>query len=142
MIIVARANFVSLFRSSDSALKRSQPALHSASSRSTPLVDPPKFLVKLIHINGTAKGFQRLPLVFVHHDRTILMPDFNICTLLNTINAHVDIHSIEDYVRTDASMETKQPGTVAFVFGLPRPDASDIDPSISPVNLTPTYSIR
>ena len=95
-----------LFRSLSSGLKRSQPALQSISSRPTPLAGSPKSLVKLIHINGTSTGFRRLPLVFVHHDRTILMPAFNICTLLNTINAHVDIHSIEDYVRTDASIDT------------------------------------
>jgi hypothetical protein len=40
-----------------------------------------------------------IPIIFVHYQKTILIPDFNIVNLLQLINPNFDIHTIEDYVR-------------------------------------------
>ena len=62
---------------------------------------PSKTLVKLIHIhpeqNDRIKG--KLSLIFIHYQKTIFIPDFNICTLLKSITMNIDTDMIQDYVR-------------------------------------------
>lgn len=53
-----------------------------------------KFLVKLIHIE------QKYPLIFIHYNQQIYIPDFNIYTLLQIVNSTIDIQTIEDYALT------------------------------------------
>lgn len=65
---------------------------------------PNKSLIKLIYIKRTnihqqLHIEQKLPLIFVYHQRSILIPDFNICILLKIINPNIDIDIIHDYVR-------------------------------------------
>jgi hypothetical protein len=42
---------------------------------------------------------QKLSVIFIYYQKSILIPDFNICTLLKTINPNINIDTIEDYVR-------------------------------------------
>jgi hypothetical protein len=42
---------------------------------------------------------EKLSLIFIYYEKTILIPDFNICTLLKMINPNIDVNIIEDYVR-------------------------------------------
>jgi len=69
----------------------------------------PRSYVKVIHVNIETNTFNRqkyhnqqgqiLPIIFVRHQKTILIPDFNICTLLKIINSNINLHTIENYVR-------------------------------------------
>jgi len=56
-----------------------------------------KNLVKLIYINDPIKD--KFPLIFIHYQKTIFIPDFNIYTLLKIIHSNIDIDIIKDYVR-------------------------------------------
>lgn len=38
-------------------------------------------------------------MIFVLYKKTILIPDFNIATILKLIDENIDIHAVEDYVR-------------------------------------------
>ena len=49
--------------------------------------------------NNQQKQPQILPIIFVRYQKTILIPDFNICTLLKIVNSNINIHTIENYVR-------------------------------------------
>jgi hypothetical protein len=40
-----------------------------------------------------------IPIIFVRYKNTILVPDFNIVTLLKLINSNINLHTIEHYVR-------------------------------------------
>ena len=42
---------------------------------------------------------QLIPIIFVRYQKTILIPDFNICALLKMINPNIDIHTVAHYVR-------------------------------------------
>jgi hypothetical protein len=53
--------------------------------------------VKLIHLHIDEQ--QILPIVFVRYQKSILIPDFNICTLLKTIDLNINNTTIEQYVR-------------------------------------------
>lgn len=68
----------------------------------------PRLYIKVIHVNIEPNTFdrreyhnqqQRLPIIFVRYQKTILMPDFNICTLLKIINPNMNLQTIENYVR-------------------------------------------
>jgi hypothetical protein len=65
----------------------------------------PRPYVKLVHVNietdkEECKNQQQLfPIIFVRYQKTILIPDFNICSLLKMINPSINIHAIEHYVR-------------------------------------------
>ncbi|CAF1489545.1 unnamed protein product [Adineta steineri] len=60
-----------------------------------------KPLVKLIHTNTQINNIpQKLPLIFIHYEKSILIPDFNICSLLKMINSNIDTDIIEDYALT------------------------------------------
>jgi hypothetical protein len=37
--------------------------------------------------------------MFIHYQKSIFIPDFNICTLLKMINSNIDTDIIQDYVR-------------------------------------------
>lgn len=62
---------------------------------------PVKTLVKLIYINPQLNDpvKDKLPLIFIHYQKIIFIPDFNICTLLKMIHSNIDINTIKDYVR-------------------------------------------
>ncbi|UJR13996.1 hypothetical protein I4U23_000996 [Adineta vaga] len=64
--------------------------------------------IKLIHVNTFnrreySNQSHKLPIIFVRYKDTILMPDFNICTLLKTINSKIDISAIENYATATKS---------------------------------------
>ncbi|CAF0999056.1 unnamed protein product [Rotaria sordida] len=77
----------------------------SSSAMSSPSSSP-RLYVKLIHVNIETNTINRekynnsqqlIPIVFVHYQKTILIPDFNIYTLLNMIDSTIDIHTIERF---------------------------------------------
>ncbi|CAF3650282.1 unnamed protein product [Rotaria socialis] len=79
----------------------------SSSTMSSPSV-PPQVYVKIVHVNietnnnnrqniNNQEQQQLMPIVFVRYQKTILVPDFNIYTLLKMIDANIDIHTIERY---------------------------------------------
>lgn len=75
----------------------------SSSSISSPSTLP-KIYVKLIHINiNDRQNYNNqqelIPMIFVLYKKTILIPDFNIATILKLIDENIDIHAVEDYVR-------------------------------------------
>jgi len=78
-----------LFRALKRSLTKSRPSI------------PSKFLVKLISIETQLNDIikEKLPIIFIHYQKTILIPDFNICTLLKMINPNINPDIIEDYVR-------------------------------------------
>ena len=63
----------------------------------------PRSYVKLMHVdiqtNSNHNQQQLIPIIFVRYQKTILIPDFNICALLKMINSNIDIHTIGHYVR-------------------------------------------
>ncbi|CAF4331629.1 unnamed protein product [Rotaria sp. Silwood2] len=77
------------------SLVKSRPtSLNNSSVPSSSISNEP--LVKLIHIQANNIN-QKLPIIFIHYQKTILIPDFNICTLLKIINSNIDIDIIQDY---------------------------------------------
>lgn len=57
--------------------------------------------IKHVHISTNSirnSDQQSIPMIFVQHDKAILMPDFNIMTILQLINPELSLHTIEDYV--------------------------------------------
>jgi len=75
-------------------------ALKRSLAKSRPSI-PTKSLVKLIHINPELNDIinEKLSIIFIHYQKAIFIPDFNICTLLKMINSNIDIDIIQDYVR-------------------------------------------
>ncbi len=63
--------------------------------------------MKLISIHPQFNDLikEKLSIIFIHYQKTILIPDFNICTLLKLINSNIDIDIIEDYVRRYISID-------------------------------------
>ncbi|CAF3686497.1 unnamed protein product [Rotaria sp. Silwood1] len=77
----------------------------SSSAMSSPSTSP-YIYVKVIqaHIETNTMNRQKynnppqlVPIVFVRYQKTILVPDFNINTLLHMIDPTIDIHTIEHY---------------------------------------------
>lgn len=61
----------------------------------------PRLYVKVIQMSvpvNTKNQEQMVPLVFVHYRKAILVPDFNIHTLLQIIDPLIDTAIIENYV--------------------------------------------
>ncbi|CAF1052400.1 unnamed protein product [Adineta ricciae] len=57
--------------------------------------------VKLIHIHAVINSLQqKIPLVFIHYEKCIHLPDFNICSLLKLIHSNIDTDTIERYALT------------------------------------------
>ncbi|CAF1417535.1 unnamed protein product [Rotaria magnacalcarata] len=91
------------------SLIESRTASISSSTMSSPSAPPPpQVYVKIVHVNIEANNNNRqninnqgqqqlMPIVFVRYQKTILVPDFNIYTLLKMIDANIDIHTIERY---------------------------------------------
>ncbi|CAF1144863.1 unnamed protein product [Adineta steineri] len=88
------------------SLIESRTASTSSSVISSPSSALPRSYVKLIHVNLDTtipnrqeynNRQQMLPIIFVRYKKTILIPDFNIYTLLHAINPTIDIHTIENY---------------------------------------------
>ncbi|CAF1087756.1 unnamed protein product [Rotaria sordida] len=90
---------IALYNQLGEALQRSAakscPATLNNSSMPS-LCIPSKPLVKLIHIQINNIN-QKLPIIFIYYQKSILIPDFNICTLLKIINSNIDIDIIQDY---------------------------------------------
>ena len=84
-------------------LKRSSMESNSTHSNLSTI----KCLVKLTHlplssddpISPQENQLKYLSVVFVYYERRILIPDFNIYTLLRMIQANIDQDIVEDYVR-------------------------------------------
>ena len=60
-------------------------------------------LIKRIPITLENNQFNRkdksdYPLIFVRYDKVIVIPDFNICAFLQTVNPNLDINTIQEYV--------------------------------------------
>ncbi len=81
------------------SLEESRTASISSSSMSSPSTLP-RLYVKVQHIN-TARTINQefLTIIFVHYKKSILIPEFNIVTLLKLINSNFNLQTIEQYVR-------------------------------------------
>ncbi|CAF3420910.1 unnamed protein product [Rotaria sp. Silwood1] len=96
---------IALYNQLGEALKRSLAKSRPASSNnsSTPSsCIPSKPLVKLIHISTNNSNQKlniehKLSIIFIYYQKTIFIPDFNICTLLKLINSNIDIDIVQDY---------------------------------------------
>ena len=66
-----------------------------------------KPLVKLVQIDTQLTNLTKnqLPLIFIHHEEVIFIPDFNIHTLLQIINSNIHMDIIEDYVILKYSLQ-------------------------------------
>ncbi|CAF2106329.1 unnamed protein product [Rotaria magnacalcarata] len=98
---------IALYNQLGEALKRSLIISRSASLNNSLMSSSDissKSLVKVIHIhikthsiNQQLNSEQKLPIIFIYYQNNILIPDFNICTLLKIINSNIDIDTIQDY---------------------------------------------
>jgi hypothetical protein len=95
------------FRILQQSLNKSRTASISSSSISSPSTLP-RICVKLTHVNVETNPINRrgynnqqeiIPIIFVLYQKTILIPDFNIVTMLKLINSNINVHTIEHYVR-------------------------------------------
>lgn len=77
------------------SLEESRTTSISSSSMSSPS-SLPRLYVKVQHINIDQEF---LSIIFVHYKKSILIPDFNIMTLLKLINSNLNLQTIEQYVR-------------------------------------------
>ncbi|CAM4908878.1 unnamed protein product [Rotaria socialis] len=98
---------IALYNQSGEVLKRSLIISRSASLNNSLMSSSDissKSLVKVIHIhikthsiNQQLNSEQKLPIIFIYYQNNILIPDFNICTLLKIMNSNIDIDTIQDY---------------------------------------------
>ncbi|UJR33189.1 hypothetical protein I4U23_020644 [Adineta vaga] len=88
---------IALYNRLGETLKRSLLLSRTNVLNSTAITNEP--VVKLIHIHREMNNNQqqKIPLFFIHYEQHILLPDFNICSLLKLIHSNIDIDTIKHY---------------------------------------------